>query len=1437
MKKFITLLVMMIAFTMNAVAYEKGKLIERHIFRLMTPDERGATDYTYDWDDTDCWGNVRILKSITLSGSQKQTYLSWLDGSKRFIVMDYTQWGIGTNDRPDLGVGLMNNSTEYQDFFIENLKQGDKILIEYYKNGPYDQDEPKFVNDNIVGSSANSTFYGTREYEVNSNGMVQISCPPRLLICSVTITHANYQKADYSIDPVTDEDGNTGYEFTITGTGVLEEKHPAIPYLTMAFGNDEDMTVVRNMNGNYAASSIIDPSHDLDITHDDVMISHNYKKRYQNSEGKYVRQNSNWWSMGDDYADNNYIASDEDEVKQMAIDEVNRLKGQEWTMFRTDGYNWEENLNWRLEGRRAYKWNDDFHSIWPLYGTYFYFFPEVRGKLSIKFYCEGNHQSMPFWWKAQDGEIVDEFRFGGDSDDSNIYEYNDIEVVAGGAYYLCANPTLIEKQHPVVRLISFKFIPSFSVQPLYKVVDNGTTSVNHACTIKGGPFSDLTVDKTNGKLMINGEEAAQVKFEGNIYDAEFAIENGSGDEQYLNITNIKFKDKDNPSNTKVNKGGAIIVNLFCKASGDTEATDINKATFVLTVAYSAEPAVWNEDGTERVRDPQGTGMAVKKWDFYTNELAVGQYKNGSGTYPSTDWTNSSTLYKEVNKFDGMTTDWVNTFADAENSGKEPIFKSVYDMEGDNADMLKETAGLVFLTETNLLGIYNENDASGDMTARDRYIGLMGTLDWDMTDHHRKLIIPFLKAGDRVVMKLGTYGNVDSEVTTKTATLKMTNALDAVGNEITGDYVIGGSGIAKGNDTNGGVDITDKSKPWGEYHFIVKANGTNLDNDFALEVKDAKLLKIYSIVIYRNAKDNNADILTENELLGDEEHRQILNTQDFTTAADNVQLHMHYRGLNEGTNYGRAIAKTGNLQNTDISFTSATSNTLWYTCSVGGYVDNVTAEPSFTPDKAKFGVFKARLGVQTLGTGVHYVTDYADCMIPVGYRETKQYPYTWDLTDLKKYVSASINANGIETEVADADADLRIWDEWNLRVKPEEWDGNIFASGGQLYGGKTMIDETRGLGITHDNNNVASITGTTTDETGSLAVGDGAYGFIVPRVDKNEAIYVRAHKTGGEGTPDPTYEESNGENNYVYGQAAQEFPYHETVDDGTDDEVFALVMPSDLEVKHDVRLNFKGYEVKKIAVSTDAKKVNTKGYASESRDHAIDASLLPYFTGKEMKTLVVSDVDYNTRTLTLTDVGAETKYVLPEDAENGVGCVIFNKTDENKLDLFGTDTGFHLFVPDMHDKTGKDYDGENLLTAQLTGTTLGMFTGDNTNYVLSYKWYNLKPDGTPTGQLQESEELFYRVSNSGITLRDNSAYLQLPTEKVKPSTTNPTGHAKFTFRFSWEDLPVPTAIEEANVIEMLDGTNYVWHNLNGQKLNGKPSTKGLYIVNGKKVMVK
>lgn len=1346
---------------------------ETHWFTLL--EDYGAGGYTMDAIDFD--GNY--IRSISgkkewdgQSGENKHhpkiSYYSWLDHQYRFKANIPGFWVVDKNNSTNYsGPGLKNNRTDGNgtNFWVLNLKQGDKFNIEYYRD-PNNGNSPFLVSGSVEGLtpaesySAANAVYGANDnglvyYTMTADGDVQINIPAQTVIRSVSIVHKEYKKATYETKQITDN-GNIGYETTLTGSGVLEDKRGAVPYITMRFGNENDQTFVRDLGEAYGA------------------------RRY--GAAGIVNENNdfNFSSAG---LQHRFSGMSTDQVKKL-------LSNKEWTVFTCE----QETVT---DDNGQQRVQDNFNSIYPNYGSYYYFFPEVDGKLNVKFYCEGEKEHMAFWYKRRaDGSFpgVGEQpskiapSSNDNSNNQDYYEYT-VNVEKGGVYYLCSNPTIVEHQQPIIRLVSYSFVPTFRVDPLYKVVDNATTSVSGAATIKGVTISEFTGIQSdnsfnnNATIKINGEDAPIVKFLGRVNGAKVSLRQ-EGDDIKLDFSNITYE-----NGADINQGGAIVVNLDCPAG---------KATFVLTIAYKAAKAEWGVD-TEgnvlRVATNETGNVEVKRWDFYS----------GKGEYGATEWdlgkysNESSKLYKEVHKADGLTADWVDTYVDVQKS-EERIFKSVYDMEGDNADMIHETAGLVFHTAANQMGIFNENEAptSG---FQDRYIGLM---------NGSKLVIPRLQADDRVVIKMGSFGNADDAVTNKPATLTLTNAKDAKGTDISGDYVIGGS-----------IPYEGETDPHGEYHFKVKETSKSDATDFAIEVKDADLLKIYSIVIYRNAADNNAEILTENQLIG-EQQEVTFTDDDASTAEKTVDAHVRYHGYQEKSTFDDIDQVRGNLNLSKSNFTVTTSDAEPY-CTI-----------STTVKKGNFGSFRAKMEVLTKDANNTYVTDYVPGSLAVGLLEKVKdgYPYTWDFTDLLKlecnnstYIHDAID---FEKNAENLLSDYNGWELYNgesLRNAPKNASGILFADGGQLYAKNVMFEETAGIGFKRSTDNVEDaklLNRSVRIRDGALILNCNEEGkfhkMVLPKVDADAVIYVRA-------TPIENAKLKN--QCSTDGQTGKNFDKTLTIGD---DKVF--IMKNNAEQNIELWLN--GYEIHKISVSRDPKTVNVKGYASESRDHRIDHSLTKYFTGANVKAYVVQGADYDNRTLTLFDIASDDASILAAEQ----GCII--GTNDEKLEII--DGGFHLFVPDMHD-TGNYLHGKygNMLVANVDdeGKLLGMFDGDNTNYALTYRYQMLKEDGTPYGDVIEGDEMFYRVSKNGIKLHKNSAYLQLPTSEVKPSPSRPAGCPMFSFIFTEldEGETVITGIEEVGVFIEDKEDNAVWYNLNGQKLNGKPSARGIYIRNGKKVFVK
>ncbi len=116
---------------------------------------------------------------------------------------------------------------------------------------------------------------------------------------------------------------------------------------------------------------------------------------------------------------------------------------------------------------------------------------------------------------------------------------------------------------------------------------------------------------------------------------------------------------------------------------------------------------------------------------------------------------------------------------------------------------------------------------------------------------------------------------------------------------------------------------------------------------------------------------------------------------------------------------------------------------------------------------------------------------------------------------------------------------------------------------------------------------------------------------------------------------------------------------------------------------------------------------------------------------------------------------------------------------------------------------------NLLKAQLTAGNVSATTGSNTNYTLR----------------EEGTGYFFFPVNGTVSLPANSAYLQIPTSYV-------TAGAKVNLVFDDEDDGIATGMNFVLPGNANDGHVY---NLGGQRVNNPG--KGVYIVNGRKVVIK
>ena len=206
---------------------------------------------------------------------------------------------------------------------------------------------------------------------------------------------------------------------------------------------------------------------------------------------------------------------------------------------------------------------------------------------------------------------------------------------------------------------------------------------------------------------------------------------------------------------------------------------------------------------------------------------------------------------------------------------------------------------------------------------------------------------------------------------------------------------------------------------------------------------------------------------------------------------------------------------------------------------------------------------------------------------------------------------------------------------------------------------------------------------------------------------------------------------------------------------------------------------------------------------------------------------MSDVNYDESKIEL----AEVNKILPaasENGEEGLGVIIYNtKEGEDKS------SDFHLFVPDMHDKNNTDLklSETNMLCANLEqNNSIGADPGEYTNYLL-----NAKGKNPVTGKTVEGIA-FYRASETA-KLGPNKAYLPILTSAVQPSTGN-LGGAKMHIVFVDEnDVDDNTTVTAVTGIEVNDAAEEdTYYTLSGIKVD-RPTKSGIYIKNGKKIIIK
>ena len=1249
---------------------------------------RYSTSYTLSDEETGITLNGNTAKYIVLSGSK-------ITANNRIAIDG------GAGDwRFNYGLRAPNNG-KWANFSICNLKEGDRVVFSYtgtppvfaseaggttaptgpyngsnaffdqYNDGTFDEDEDVYITPGATpltdwhrgegnfyledhqGQQGNAELYYTR-YVVTEDGHLDIAIAPDTRIVKIKIfsDHQASMVDEYDADKYT-------AKFDITGE--LQAMEHIVPGgLEVHVGADEasqhahvvtsahgPVSIVNGVNGYKLPGMTLDangnPKFEFDLANK-IPETGTFYKFMPLEDGKmtitFQAASMNYYS----YA----------------------LNGDAVYYGNVSNYN---DGNWTEEFDRP---NEQTRNVSC---PYYLVKVDENGNKTVtrinnRDYLNGDEITYRIPGDVKAGETY--YLYGGWTNATNLYfngsgqgqnnlEYFPFGDGNGGKDKACG----------VAKLLEVVFNPNKKIYPLAKWVPNGTTAVKDDKDGKIGvpnPDTFETEYELADLYGYNDKTSLTIKkMSGNITACRPFIKKVQGNHYKLMIDGIQYGDGD--------EGGTILIKI-----GDARIK--GNPVYALTIAYSADPTF---DGNS------GTGTRGHIWDYSSNALNglkyepklesseqsgdnghaavythnaanpisygqyfknyfdadISQYSSNDEVLEALPKSETGLLYEEIS---GGASDWMFNY-NLQNAGKlyDPLFTNKYDLEGDNADLIWNTEGMVLRTSANSSVMFNEftgADIHQSTKDPDRYVGILKGGEFR---------IPWLMPGDRVIIYMGTGKGAFNDQ----AVFNIRGAYDAVHNEIgeTDDYIVGGS--------HWDGEKGDKNYR-GCYHFFAKGHNDG-PADMVFKMTGGSMCKIYSIQIYRG------DRIYTNEIEGDAFYQ--VTTENDNASKTNTWTLKHLGKDEQLANYSGRYYQTNDISASTGKFASypvLTKNTN---------EDGKVVSFSYTGTKGDLGTIRVR--AKDMEKNLTFVADYAEHNVTIAYQEAQSYPYTWDFTDVNTYSGQdvanewTVNNKVQNSTPVDTHYNLALWDKnGSMRVNSQAIDtkgqDNIFESNSEQSANQLwakhgtgneatgiVIPETQGLWFYMDNN-APENNGKMQITSEGLTLDAGSNGWcnkmVVPDVPTGGAVYLRMKSTST--TPVKKYKFGTGSFADIN---ATNCSYYEA-NDNSGDYVVAI---KNTGSKANLTLALGGWVLKKIAVSEYAKSVNKLGYASESRDKEIDPELMAYMTGTGLKAYTVTSVNYGDEP---GSVPAITLSAVPQ--ENVIGAATTG--DHNAYIIYNTD---------------------------------------------------------------------------------------------------------------------------------------------------------------------
>lgn len=891
---------------------------------------------------------------------------------------------------------------------------------------------------------------------------------------------------------------------------------------------------------------------------------------------------------------------------------------------------------------------------------------------------------------------------------------------------------------------------------------------------------------------------------------------------------IEAQNASSPSDVTYSLGTAVGVTAQIDATTG-KLTNISGSGAIQVIAKSS-----NSDLEAEYVLTVGCDPSKKKvWDFYSNPLTLtpkgllGDTPQDIGdatttTAESTDYDkdNWKYKYKSYKYEDGKLTYF-----------KEPLYAYAFPVDGDNALIIQETAGLQFTCDAEKFGI--QNRANNSHYRNVKFAG------------GSTLTIPQLKKNQYVMIYWNPYAGGEGK---SGATFTATNVMDLEGREVNKTFVT--TGIASDwNNPSDGVG----AEPWGATSFQVKEDG-----DVTFTIADNGWNDIVKIVV-DNTYDTPFRIATNNYVAGKGfQGKKICsaNHNNMLLAGEGFRVSgypQETRSMSAATpdfeiRHGADLVEREDI--VEYSKRGAPYNLIKLTAKAGMHGNVLVTQTVYGNALNDAGEVDA---------STRYAFEKNEAWLVVGDVTQQTYPHTWDFTKYNCNWKNERDGNAKATQIersgcytsGDWGDDNNTGNGFGVQSVSGYWSGSnhwkdglypdvnvsalnidkpLFANGSELSYKGNSLKETAGLGIILSDNNLTGGANIVTANS-NINFGEDTWGTTCLTLSGDDAIkipsvnagmYIFLHCNQAEGS-NISVTSSAGDNAIQQGwENNYELINQFNPKDGV--WVFKVKQAGDVIVKG---LS----QIYHIAVTDQVKTFSKVGKATESRDCFIDYSQSGVYTKNSLTAYhAQSSAQYQNNIIRLEKIDV----MKPETA----GLLLYN---DYKATVSGKEVTEHesnfdvpLFAPAVNIEAsafGKNENNKQASSPLKAHVAASIMAPSDAN-VNRFIFTNVVYDRNDASETKKEKDLgFYIVRKQG-NMKANQAYLELPT-----SLFNTTSAAKQYVRLAFEDInDTLTGIDSVPTDTLPRLESGVYYTLNGVRLASKPQQKGIYILNGKKVVI-